>query len=92
MGIKILTPERLLEYYNDEMLEKNINKIEELTKFVDKIKSDPKLKEKYSIKIEKYIGKDQPRSRFHDLSFRPKRNIFEEDDVVKPNRNIFDED
>jgi len=43
-GIKVVTPEKLLSFYNDDFLEKNITKVEILTNFIDRMKSD-KMKE-----------------------------------------------
>ena len=63
MGVNVLAPVKLLEYYNDEMLEKNINKIKELTNFVEKIESDPKLKNFYTIISKKYKVNEQSRHR-----------------------------
>lgn len=64
-GINVITPIKLLSFYNDDFLEKNINKIEILTKFIDKINSDMELKKKYTpiLQDNKYIPAVNIRSR-----------------------------
>lgn len=67
-GIKVLTPDKLLSYYNDESLEKNINKIEQLTGFIEIIESNSELKDRYSrfIKDDRYV----PQTSVVGTSFR----------------------
>jgi len=46
-GIKVLAPGKLLEFYEDNLLPKNTNKVEQLSNFVSKIESNQELIEKY---------------------------------------------
>jgi len=85
MGIKVLTPEKLLSFYDDNFLEKNINKIEVLTNFITKIKKNQQLTEKYSIRSERYIPEGYQESRFEPSRKIPKLNF---GDLEEPSANI----
>jgi len=75
-GINVITPEKLLSFYEDDFLEKNINKIQVLTLFVDNIKSNKLLQIKYSPVINRYIPQ---------VSTRPvNRMIDNQSDIYSP--------
>jgi hypothetical protein len=86
-GIKVLTPEKLLSFYEDESLEKDTYKIQELSNFVERIKRDPLLKEKYTplIKEEPPVSRIRP-NLFSDplttppVSKKPRSMFSPEDD------------
>jgi hypothetical protein len=87
-GIKVLSPESLLSFYKDDSLEKNTNKIKQLTNLI--------LAKKYNTMMQskKYIPVEQTKSRFYEMvSLRPKLR-FDDDDIPSgkiPKLNLEDD-
>ena len=77
-GIKVVTPEKLLSFYNDDFLEKNITKVEILTNFIDRMKSD-KIKEQLYCPVFK-DNKYNPSTTTTLVPTRPISRLLEDDD------------